>query len=217
MFLDLSTYDIVDKDGPGRSRPRRGRTACEARKRSSRRRSCWRRRSSPTAEVALDEVVQAGRFVLYRDHADPHKYYYVPDAPRLATKRDGTPEFTFIKYTKTDGATKGGIIHFLVTWGMSEGELSSAESALRLKDAGGQDRRPRAVQGGDVQGRLGHGGRGRHLQPPDRRRGQGAHHARPEGGRIDRPDRGRGVAPLGVVQEPDLGHLGHVRPEVRRA
>jgi hypothetical protein len=86
------------------------------------------------AEVALDEVVQAGRFVLYRDHADAHKYYYVPDAPRLAMKRDGTPEFTFIKYAKTDGATKGGIVHFLVTWGMTEGELSSAESALRLKD-----------------------------------------------------------------------------------
>jgi len=86
------------------------------------------------AEVALDEVVQAGRFVLYRDHADAHKYYYVPDAPRLAMKRDGTPEFTFIKYSKTDGATKGGIVHFLVTWGMTEGELSSAESALRLKD-----------------------------------------------------------------------------------
>lgn len=87
-----------------------------------------------TAEVALDEVVQAGRFTLYRDHADPHKYYYVPDAPRLATKRDGTPEFTFIKYSKTDGATKGGVLHFLVTWGFSEGELASAESALRLKD-----------------------------------------------------------------------------------
>jgi len=86
------------------------------------------------AEVALDEVVQAGRFVLYRDHADAHKYYYVPDAPRLAMKRDGTPEFTFIKYAKTGGATKGGIVHFLVTWGMSEGELSSAESSLRLKD-----------------------------------------------------------------------------------
>jgi tetratricopeptide (TPR) repeat protein len=87
-----------------------------------------------TAEVALDEVVQAGRFALYRDHADAHKYYYVPDAPRLATKRDGTPEFTFIKYAKTDGETKGGVLHFLVTWGFSEGELASAESALRLKD-----------------------------------------------------------------------------------
>ena len=87
-----------------------------------------------SAEVALDEVVQAGRFVFYRDHADPHKYYYVPDEPRLAAKRDGTPEFTFIKYSKTDGATKGGVVHFLVTWGYSSGELSSAESALKLTD-----------------------------------------------------------------------------------
>ena len=86
------------------------------------------------AEPALDEVVQAGRFVFYRDHADPHRYYYVPDAPRLATQRDGTPEFTFIKYTKTGGATKGGIVHFLVTWGYSGAELSTAESILQSKD-----------------------------------------------------------------------------------
>ena len=90
------------------------------------------------ADVNLDEVIQVGRFVLYRDHADLHKYYYVPDAPRLATKRDGTPEFSFIKYAKTDGATKGGIIHFLVTWGFTSGELSSAESSLRLKDPEGK-------------------------------------------------------------------------------
>jgi len=87
-----------------------------------------------SAEVALDEVVQAGRFVFYRDHADAHKYYYVPDAPRLATKRDGTPEFTFIKYTKTGGETRGGVVHFLVTWGYSSGELSSAEAVLKSTD-----------------------------------------------------------------------------------
>ncbi|MGB9906186.1 MAG: tetratricopeptide repeat protein [Candidatus Saccharicenans sp.] len=86
------------------------------------------------AEVAVEEVVQAGRFVFYRDHADPHKYYYVPDQPRLATKRDGTPEFTFIKYTKTDSTSKGGVIHFLVTWGFTSGELNSAESALKSVD-----------------------------------------------------------------------------------
>jgi hypothetical protein len=90
------------------------------------------------ADVNLDEVIQVGRFVLYRDHADPHKYYYVPDAPRLATDRDGTPEFSFIKYTKTDGATKGGIVHFLVTWGFTSGELSSAESSLQGKDPEGK-------------------------------------------------------------------------------
>lgn len=86
------------------------------------------------AEVALEEVVQAGRYVFYRDHGDPHKYYYVPDQPRLATRRDGTPEFSFIKYTKTDSSTKGGVIHFLVTWGYTDSELRSAESALKSVD-----------------------------------------------------------------------------------
>ncbi|MDI6699295.1 MAG: tetratricopeptide repeat protein [Candidatus Saccharicenans sp.] len=86
------------------------------------------------AEVAVEEVVQAGRYVFYRDHADPHKYYYVPDQPRLATRRDGTPEFSFIKYTRTDSSTRGGVIHFLVTWGYTDAELRSAESALRSVD-----------------------------------------------------------------------------------
>jgi len=86
------------------------------------------------SEIALDQVVQAGRFVFYRDHADPHIYYYVPDAPRLATKADGSPEFTFIKYTKTDGETKGGILHFLVTWGLTAAEISAAQALLRQQD-----------------------------------------------------------------------------------
>lgn len=86
------------------------------------------------AEVSLEEVIQAGRFVFYRDHADPHKYYYVPDEPRLATRRDGTPEFTFIKYTKTGGDIKGGIVHFLVTWGLRESEILTAETSLQMLD-----------------------------------------------------------------------------------
>lgn len=86
------------------------------------------------AEVSLEEVIQAGRFVFYRDHADPHKYYYIPDEPRLATKRDGTPEFTFIKYTKTGGDIKGGIVHFLVTWGLTESEILTAETSLQMLD-----------------------------------------------------------------------------------
>lgn len=90
------------------------------------------------AEVSLDEVIQSGRFLFYRDHADPHKYYYVPDEPRLATRRDGTPEFTFIKYTKTGGEMKGGVIHFLVTWGLTSTEIGSAESALQLFDEEGK-------------------------------------------------------------------------------
>ncbi|MEW5807312.1 MAG: hypothetical protein AB1756_08215 [Acidobacteriota bacterium] len=87
------------------------------------------------AEVSLEEVVQAGGLAFYRDHADPHKYYYIPGEPRLVIRKDGTPEFTFIKYMKTGGDIKGGIIHFLVTWGLSDNEIMSAESALQMIDA----------------------------------------------------------------------------------
>ncbi len=90
------------------------------------------------AEVSLDEVIQSGRFLFYRDHADAHKYYYVPDEPKLATRSDGTPEFTFIKYTKTGGDMKGGIVHFLVTWGLTSTEIENAESALQLFDSEGE-------------------------------------------------------------------------------
>jgi hypothetical protein len=90
------------------------------------------------AEVSLDEVIQSGRFLFYRDHADAHKYYYVPDEPRLARRSDGTPEFTFIKYTKAGGDMKGGVVHFLVTWGLTSTEIGSAESALQLFDPEGE-------------------------------------------------------------------------------
>jgi hypothetical protein len=87
-----------------------------------------------SAEVSLEEVIQAGRYMFYRDHAEPHKYYYIPDQPRLATRPDGTPEFTFIKYTKTGEDIKGGVVHFLVTWGLSGSEISTAEASLQMID-----------------------------------------------------------------------------------
>ncbi|MGH8104332.1 MAG: hypothetical protein ACREJQ_07420, partial [bacterium] len=66
------------------------------------------------AEVSLEEVVQAGRFVFYRDAGNPHKYYYAPDQPRLALGEDGKPQFTFIKYTRagaegTNPQARGGL------------------------------------------------------------------------------------------------------------
>lgn len=91
------------------------------------------------AEVSLEEVVQAGKFVFYRDSAEKHKYYYAPDQPRLATAPDGKAEFTFIKYTRagaegTNPQAKGGIVHFLVTWGFDAATRSAAENALKGQD-----------------------------------------------------------------------------------
>ncbi|MGH8102909.1 MAG: hypothetical protein ACREJQ_00130, partial [bacterium] len=95
------------------------------------------------AEVSLEEVVQAGRFVFYRDAGNPHKYYYAPDQPRLALGEDGKPQFTFIKYTRagaegTNPQARGGLVHFLVTWGFDESARSSAESALKGQDPDAQ-------------------------------------------------------------------------------
>jgi hypothetical protein len=88
----------------------------------------------------LEEVVQAGRFVFYRDSRDPRDFFYAPDEPRLAVGRDGRPEFLFIKYTRagTESApeTRGGLVHFLVTWGFDEHGLRTAERALQRVEPG---------------------------------------------------------------------------------
>jgi hypothetical protein len=94
------------------------------------------------AEPLLGEVVQAGRYVFYRDSAQAHGYYYVPPEPRLALGSRGRPEFLFIKYTRagveTTPQTRGGLVHFLVTWGFTEGELRSARQALGRVDGAGK-------------------------------------------------------------------------------
>lgn len=36
---------------------------------------------------------------IYRDHADPAQFYYVPERPRIA-RNDGNPEFVFLKYAR---------------------------------------------------------------------------------------------------------------------
>src|SRR5688572_13088270 len=96
--------------------------------------------AAASGEVLLQEVLQAGRFSFHRDSADRHAYYYVPDEPRLAVGRDGRPQFTFIKYTRagSDPAGRGGLVHFLVTWGFTDTQMREAERALRGVDRDGR-------------------------------------------------------------------------------
>ena len=66
----------------------------------------------------------------YQSLDDPLVYYYLPDSPRLATK-NGKPQFSFLKYARTQetgeaGITRaqgGGIVHFLVTYGADEARV----------------------------------------------------------------------------------------------
>ncbi len=88
--------------------------------------------SFAAAEVELDSApLQVANAILYRDHADPNVFYYMPNQPRLAYWPDGTPKLTFLKYTKAGKEeAKGGILHFFVKYGLDEQELNKVRQEL---------------------------------------------------------------------------------------
>jgi len=88
--------------------------------------------SYAAAEVELDSApLQVANAILYRDHADPNVFYYMPNQPRLAYWPDGTPKLTFLKYTKAGKEeAKGGILHFFVKYGLDEQELNKVRQEL---------------------------------------------------------------------------------------
>ena len=92
------------------------------------------------AEIQLDQQpLQAGNAILFKDHSDPHSYYYMPNMPRLATWPDGRPKLTFLKYTKAGKEeSKGGILHFFVTYGLKPEELTKIRTELAKLDKAGK-------------------------------------------------------------------------------
>ncbi len=78
--------------------------------------------------------------VIYRDHADPNLFYYVPERPRLA-RNDGVPEFVMLKYRRdiTDNpdfdpelkqSLGGGFLAFTVDLGVDDDELDRIKGEL---------------------------------------------------------------------------------------
>jgi hypothetical protein len=62
------------------------------------------------------------------------RYYYLPANLRLARRADGTPEFLFLKYTsERQGAASGGLIHFLMEWGLTPEQEAELLVALRTR------------------------------------------------------------------------------------
>jgi len=84
---------------------------------------------------------------IYRDHADPNQFYYVPERPRLAMN-EGVPEFIFLKYARdiTDNpnfspeqkqALGGGLLAFTVDLSVDESILEEIKSELSEYSGGG--------------------------------------------------------------------------------
>jgi hypothetical protein len=101
-------------------------------------------------EVMLDRMEKCGDLICYPEMDNPNNFYYLPDQPRIASK-DGKPQFSFLKYARTQESGKagtgeaggGGIVHFLVTYGPSEGRIKNAEKSL-------QERHPNAKIAGPI-------------------------------------------------------------------
>ena len=64
-------------------------------------------------------------------------FYYIPTNFRLSTKRNSElPEFSFLGYRDDDdGPLTGGIMHFLVTWGLTKSQEEEADSLLNEIDS----------------------------------------------------------------------------------
>ena len=70
-----------------------------------------------------------------------HNYYYLPANLHLSMRKDGVPEFLFLKFTteaRTDqGGVNGGLLHFLMEWGLTPDQEKEAAEALKEKDPKG--------------------------------------------------------------------------------
>lgn len=62
----------------------------------------------------------------------PTKFYYLPSNLELAEYEDGTAQFLFLKFTGNDASTpQGALLHFLMTFGMSESDKNLVQGQLR--------------------------------------------------------------------------------------
>jgi len=71
--------------------------------------------------------------------AEPSDFYYLPTGGqvRLAQRPDGTPEFLLLKYNSDRGTgPQGGLLHFLVEWGLSGEQLADAQAKLQARRPG---------------------------------------------------------------------------------
>jgi len=95
-------------------------------------------------QILIDKPIKAGELNLFPDLNNENHYYYVADKVRLATDADGTPQFSFLRYVENvrSGADQpearegegGGIVHALVTLGVTPEQLDAARRELqRLK------------------------------------------------------------------------------------
>lgn len=81
-----------------------------------------------------------------RAMAKPSSWYYLPTAPRLSF-REGKPEAMFVNFltdeTTDQGGAEGGLFHLMVTYGLTQAEVTELQNELR-----------KAVEGATLRGQV---------------------------------------------------------------
>ena len=64
------------------------------------------------------------------------EYYYLPTPSmlRLAAGPDGRPQFLLLKYNSESGDVQGGLLHFLMEWGLNRDQIDEAQKLLNEQD-----------------------------------------------------------------------------------
>ncbi len=74
--------------------------------------------------------------------AKTHQFYYLPVNLRLARRPDGVPEFLFLKFTTEQradaGGVNGGLMHFLMEWGLTAEQEAEVRDRLKKLDPNGE-------------------------------------------------------------------------------
>ncbi len=117
-------------------------------------------RAAPSSaqQILLDKPVKAGELTLFPDLNNESIYYYVPDKVRVATDVNGAPQFSFLRYVENVRSTGdqpealegegGGIVHALVTLGVTPEQLAAAGSDLQRIKSGAKIQGPVVFKAG---------------------------------------------------------------------
>lgn len=69
-----------------------------------------------------------------------NNFYYLPCNLRLSRKKDGTPEFLFLKFTSDEKSnspvTQGGLLHLLMEFGLTKEQEAELSGLLKTKHKG---------------------------------------------------------------------------------
>ena len=81
-------------------------------------------------------ALHAEGVTVFPDHADPALFHYLPDAPRLSLRADGTPELSLLKYQldpSLNQALGAGMLALTVDIGVDDAVLAKLTGRLRAQ------------------------------------------------------------------------------------